>query len=468
MYSQNAGTIFAQEELLGPSPIVPVDVAWLLDLKQATSYPATIDDERIYLPLMDGTLLALTLDTGAQVWSRHRPVHGKLMADNGILIATHEQLVIAFDGANGQHLWTHRFEQSHLTTVISNGWLVIQLRDSTLAALRATDGHEIWRRHIGNNASAEPAISGNRLYLPLETASGGLVSVLELSTGELAWEQPISGVPGPILPLDALFFGASDNFFYRLRLADGNIDWYVRTGGDIYDLPAVDEERVYFTSLDNIVRALDRQNGAQRWRMPLQGRPETGPIRVDNSLVLSGLSPNIQMFHTETGRPIGRFTAGNELAMPPHHVQREKHDDNRTVLLTRTGELTVLAPATGPEQLSPEVPLHPILPSPSRIPHTQILFTKSFLPPSDPPIFHARRFTVQVAVYDKFSAARDAVGQLREQGYPAFMTSSRRTRVGTLQRIRIGQSLGHGHAMRLIEQLEFDGITDARLIATAN
>ena len=391
------------------------------------------------------------------------------MIDNGILIATHEQLLIAFDSASGALLWTHRFDQPRVTAVISNGWLIVQLRDSTLAAFRAVDGQEIWRRRISHNSSSAPAISGSRIYLSLATASGGLVSVLELTTGEFVWEQPISGVPGPILALDALFFGATDNFFYRLRLTDGRVDWHVRTGGDIYGLPAVDEERVYFTALDNFVRALDRQNGAQRWRMPLQGRPETGPIRVENSLVLSGLAPNVLIFHTETGRPMGRFTADNELAMPPHHVQRENQADNRTVLLTRSGELTVLAPASGPEQLSAEFPLHPALPAPNVIPHNQVPLLNTLLfSPSGPPIYHGRRFTVQVAIYDQSSAAQEAVNSLREQGYPAFSSTSRRTRLGLLHRIRIGQSVGHGQAMELIERLHADGLTDARLITTTN
>ena len=469
MGSSYTAEVLAQEELLGPSPIVPVDIAWLLDLKQPASRLPAIDDDRIFIPLVDGTLLALNLDTGAQVWSRHRPVHGDLIVDNGILIATYEQLLIAFDAPSGRLLWTHRLDQRRITTpTISNGWLVVTLRDTTLVAFRATDGQELWRQQLGLTASANPSISGGRLYIPLEGDSGGAVRALDLSTGNYVWEQTLTGIPGPILALDAIFVGATDNFFYRLRLDDGRVDWYVRTGGDIYGLPAIDEERVYVTSLDNIVRALDRENGAQRWRMPLQGRPESGPIRVENSLVLSGLAPNIQMFHTETGRPMGRLTADNELAMPLQHIQREKPEKNRTVLLTRAGELMVLKSATGPQQLSAQFPLHPILPAPNVIPHNEHPFLVQPLLPSSPPIYHARRFTVQVAIYGRSAAAQAAVSMLRDKGYPAFLTAGRRSRLGTLQRVRIGHSLGHGHAMRIIEQLHVDGITDARLITTTN
>ena len=468
-FSSTAKVFAQEEELLGPSPILPVDIAWLLDLKQATSRQPLIDDERIYLPLVDGTLLALNLDTGAQVWSRHRPIQADLLTDNGILIALYDQLLIAFDSSSGRLLWTHRYDHPPLTTpVIKQGWLVVQLRDATLVMLRAIDGQELWRRPFEQRASTAPTISGRQIFVPLETDTGGLVTALELENGALLWEQPITGVPGSILALDAVFVGATDNFFYRLRLEDGRIDWHFRTGGDIFGLPAVDEERVYFTALDNIVRALDRQNGAQRWRMPLQGRPESGPVRVQDSLVLSGLSPNVQLFHTETGRPMGRFSADTELAMPPQHVQRDNPERNRTVLLTRTGELTVLAPATGPQQLSVAFPLHPVLPVPVAIPHNEISFLNDLLPPAKPPTYHARRFTVQVAIYDQSAVAQESVSMLRELGYPAFENVSRRTRIGTLRRIRIGHSLGHGQAMQLIEQLHADGIADARLITTQN
>ena len=90
------------------------------------------------------------------------------------------------------------------------------------------------------------------------------------------------------------------------------------------------------------------------------------------------------------------------------------------------------------------------------------------LAPASPPVYHGRRFTVQVAIYDQASVAQEAVATLRELGYPAFERASRRSRVGTLRRIRIGQSLGHGQAMRLIEQLHVDGIADARLFTTEN
>ena len=65
----------------GPSPFFPVDIAWELDLAQGLTYPPAFDDERLTLPLRDGTLLTLNVRTGQQVWSRQRPVDSAPVSD---------------------------------------------------------------------------------------------------------------------------------------------------------------------------------------------------------------------------------------------------------------------------------------------------------------------------------------------------------------------------------------------------
>ena len=112
------------------------------------------------------------------------------------------------------------------------------------------------------------------MYVSLD--NGGVVALSHM-TGAVVWEQRLDGAPNQILPLDDLFVGATDNHFYRLSRLDGSIKWSVRTGGDIVGLPAVDETRVYFSSLDNMLYALNRRSGVQQWREPLAARPTAGP-----------------------------------------------------------------------------------------------------------------------------------------------------------------------------------------------
>ena len=78
--------------------------------------------------------------------------------------------------------------------------------------------------------------------------------------------------------------------------------WRWRTGGDIVGRAAVDERRVMFVSLDNILRALDRESGVQQWRRPLAGRPTSGPQIVDDMVLVSGVSPVLRAFNIGEGR----------------------------------------------------------------------------------------------------------------------------------------------------------------------
>ncbi len=453
----------AQDAAIGPSPVLPVDVAWELDLEQGLTHAPGFDDTRVYIPLRDGTLLALLLRTGQHVWARHRPVDQAPVAGDGLLVLSAGQQLIGIRAGDGRLLWTHRLDAPITAPLLwTGGWLIVALEDGALVVFRGVDGVEMWRRDLGSTVAVRPTIAGGRVYASL---SDGRVTVHELSTGVLAWERQLTGTPQHILPLDAVFVGSTDNFFYRLSLTDGREEWYSRTGGDIIGAPAVDEERVYFASLDNILRALDRRSGVQQWRQPLDGRPSTGPIRFESALVVAGLSPTIQLFDTETGLPAGRFIAPDELAAPPHLVPPPDDEAPRMALLvTGDGDVMALTTASGPPRLDSRFPPHPLLPYPDRLALDDIAAWYTLAPPPPPPVAHARRFTVQVAIFDSITRAEQLAQQLRDDGYPAFVLTGRRTRVGRLHRVRIGRALGHGDAARLIGRLAADGPVDARIL----
>ena len=103
---------------------------------------------------------------------------------------------------------------------------------------------------------------------------------------------------------------------------DGAVAWRWRTGADVIGVPVVDDARVYFVSLDNVLRALDRESGAQRWKRALPLRPTRGPVAAGATLLVSGLSPTLRAFNMKDGAPAGEVAGGGELAAPPLCVER--------------------------------------------------------------------------------------------------------------------------------------------------
>jgi len=185
-------------------------------------------------------------------------------------------------------------------------------------ALRATDGQVVWQRELRSPAHAPPALAADRVYVP--TTDGRIVA-LRIADGTPIWERRVGGSPNEILAQgDRLYAGSTDDFFYCLLTRDGQIDWRWRTGGDVIGQPVADDRRVYFVSLDNVLRALHRVSGGQEWMRPLPIRPTSGPALVGSTVAVAGQSPTIRTFNAKDGAPASDINAGAEVAAAPHVV----------------------------------------------------------------------------------------------------------------------------------------------------
>lgn len=359
------------EETAAP-PVLPADVAWTLEFETGPLHAPAWDAETAYVTLRNGRLSAVELHSGEILWSVEQP------ADQPPVVG--EQLVVVADGAqltarrvtDGLPHWTLSFETAIAAPLVFVGdWLVTATAGGGLFALQGRDGNTVWRRQIGTTSGVRPSIVGDRLYVSLDD---GRVVALELVTGEVLWESPLGGQPQGVLASEAVFVGSTDRHLYRLALSDGDHDWYWRAGGGIVGMPAVDEERVYFTARDNVLRALDRRNGARRWRSFLDSRPTSGPVLAGSLLLVTGVSESAFFFDAESGAPAGRYDAPGELAAPPHLIPPpEAVEDGappvlpHLALITTDGRLVALTAPEGPPRIAISFPPHPLLPLPDRL-----------------------------------------------------------------------------------------------------
>ena len=348
-----------------PSYLLPVDAAWTSVLDGSPRHPLAFDCERAYAALRTDRLVALDLATGEQIWTVDQRLDHPPVAGDGVVAGVSGSSVSGRRASDGTLLWNAHFDSRIVAPPLWNtGWLVVGTGAGQIVALRGFDGRELWRRTLNSTPTVRPAIAGDRLFVPL---ADGRVVVLDLGTGAVVWERELTGRPQGILVLDALYVGSTDNHLYRLRLADGGIDWYWRTGGDIVGTPIADLERVYFSARDNVLYALDRRSGARRWRRPLPGRPADGPLRVGPVVVVAGISPTIDLFDGETGLSRGRYLASGELAAMPYVVPDARPPLPHIVLVTGAGNVIGLAAAGAPPRLSFGLPPEPFLPRPTAL-----------------------------------------------------------------------------------------------------
>jgi eukaryotic-like serine/threonine-protein kinase len=302
-----------------PFALLPPRVIWTLALNSPLTVPPAFDAERAYFGIDGERLVAYTIADGAQLWLvSARPLTQPAAGDDLVFCVEPDELV-ARRVSDGSVAWRQPLSDALSAPVVwHGGWLIAVTAKGSALMYRATDGQLLWQREIGSPAHAPPAAAVDRLYIP---TGDGRVVALRVDTGEPVWDRRLGGPANDVLVLDdRLYVGSMDNFLYCLMTKDGRVDWKWQTGGDVIGVPAFDDRHVYFVSLDNLLRSLDRVSGAQQWMKPLPVRPVWGPLKVVDRLFVGGQSATVHAFSLRDGRPDGQLDAGAELDAAPHNV----------------------------------------------------------------------------------------------------------------------------------------------------
>lgn len=294
-------------------------MVWRLALNNQLSAAPTYDSTRAYFPIDGDRIVAYTLATGVHEWSVSARPQMEPVAGEGLLFVVEPDLLTARRAADGTVAWQLPFgETLAVRPIWDNGWLVVATIGGTILAFRGSDGALMWRRDLGSPAHAPPALAFDRMYVPTED---GRVVAVRVDTGTPVWQRRLGGAPNDIVALaERLFVGSKDNFLYCLDTKDGRIEWRWRTGGDVIGLPVVDDDTVYFVSLDNLLRALARKSGVQRWVRALPLRPTAGPLKSGDTLVVAGIAPTLRSYRAKDGAPAGDLPTDGELAAPPRLI----------------------------------------------------------------------------------------------------------------------------------------------------
>jgi len=317
-----------------PLALFPPRSVWTLALNSQLTVPPAFDATHAYFGISDDRFVAYTLADGSQQWLVSARSATTPAVGDGRLFMIEPEALVAHRVSDGSVDWVRKLPATATVPPIwQMGWLVVATTNGSLLSYRASDGDLIWQHDLGSPAHATLAIAGDRVYV--STADGRVVA-LRVETGEPVWERRLGGPASDVLALDdRVYVGSTDNFLYCLLTKDGRVDWRWRTGGDVIGVPAVDDHYVYFVSLDNVLRGLNRITGTQQWMRTLPVRPVWGPVRVVNQLLVGGQSPVLQAYNTKDGTPAGTIDGGADIAAPPHIVEDDSSPAPTVVVVTR-------------------------------------------------------------------------------------------------------------------------------------
>ncbi|HXG54750.1 MAG TPA: PQQ-binding-like beta-propeller repeat protein [Vicinamibacterales bacterium] len=299
----------APEFLLeAPSPI-----RWAVPMASAPMRPPVIAGGRVFVTSLPGILSAHDLIDGHQFWSEEMSPDHPVVADVERVYVAAGEAVHALRAQDRAVAWRTPTGTLTAPPLGSDGWVIVAPAGRTVA-LRAADGAVVWSRENGTQR-VRPALAGDTLIVAL---TDGRIQALDLKSGNTKWERRLGGIPAEALVVgDRVYVGASDKYFYCLKLASGSIDWRIRVGAALSGTPTSDGDRVYFTALDNLVRAVTRVSGAQLWQRGVPFRPFSGPMVAGGSVLVAGPVSALRLLHERTGRDVRTIAFPEPLVNAP-------------------------------------------------------------------------------------------------------------------------------------------------------
>lgn len=308
-----------------------------------------MDADRVYIPIQPEEIQALDRATGAKVWKRNiESARPPVLHDDVLFVAASDE-IHALDPATGGQKWRTSFEKPMISPLVSSGEILVAVFDpGDVIAFAADDGRTVWTRALGAASRHAPVSDGTRLFFALDDSR---IVALAVADGARAWELKLDGMLSqPSVARDRVFVGSTNNSLYALDNEKGRLAWRWRSGGDVVGESAGLKDRIYYASLDNVLRAVNRGSGNQQWIRQIATRPVLPPRTLggepdyEEIVVLVGVTSEIDAFVAKDGLPAGIYVPPSDLLGAPLIDPELKPYRVAMVVITRDGRAIGLRP----------------------------------------------------------------------------------------------------------------------------
>ena len=164
-----------------------------------------------------------------------------------------------------------------------------------------------WSYPAGENPPPLGSVFGGVAYdsdsVYAGTSDGRVISLEatpESEFGRLNWTfpptttEPIGRIwSSPVVSGERVYVTSQDHYLYALDAATGEQVWKFRAGAMLAGKPTVHANSVYVGSFDQKLYALDAATGAKKWEFTAQGWLWDGPAVLDDTLYFGDLSGHL-------------------------------------------------------------------------------------------------------------------------------------------------------------------------------
>jgi outer membrane protein assembly factor BamB len=301
----------------------PLTVRWRYQSNVTLNLTPAFDNERVYLPLAGGALVALKAKDGQLFWRTE--IGGELSAspvadENAIYVASETVgqpnapagALRALGREGGVTQWmTPLVRPLRGALTISGGKLFAGGSDGRAYAFDKLTGGVLWSIPFQSSFAGQPVNKAGKVYFGSED---GTLLALEETTGRVLWRYRTKGaVRGPVAVAgNSVFFGSGDGYVYAVSGDKGRLKWRKRTGAGVEAVVLV-QDALLAASLDNFAYLLDL-DGSQLWKKQLPGRISAQPLTLAEAALFTPLSSSAGVvLGLKDGKQINSLPTEDEL-----------------------------------------------------------------------------------------------------------------------------------------------------------
>ena len=324
----------------GPGPVpgesadITGRVKWTFETsEQIVSTPA-VKGGILYLTTHDNRVVALDAATGDLIWEHDtggRVYSSPAVAGDLVFFGAPNGRVIALDASSGAMRWEFvTGEGSNVgSPIVKDGVVYIGSVDGNIYALDALTGKKQWSHATRDWITNTPVLSDNILVV---ASLDGRVTMYDTDTGKRrfsfrGFNREVIG--SPIIVEDSIYVPYYSGILrsvnlkekevlfasrlYRLRLQlwlwrMGNhpgllkgVDRTFRLGSEITTTPAADEDKIYVSTHDGRLHAIDIQTGDHRWIFDSGSYGLSTPTLVENTVLVGDGTGKLYAVDVESG-----------------------------------------------------------------------------------------------------------------------------------------------------------------------
>ena len=301
----------------------PLTVRWKYESAVTLNLTPAFDDERIYLPLAGGTIVALKAKDGQLYW--RSDLGGELSAspaadETAIYVASETVgqanasagALRALGREGGVTQWmTPLVKPLRGALAISGGKLFAGGSDGRAYAFDKRTGGVLWSIPFSSPFNGQPVSNAGKVYFGSED---GTLLALEETTGRVLWRYKTKGaVRGPVAVSGSnVFFGSGDGYIYAVSNDKGRLKWRKRTGAGV-EAVVLAGDSLLAASLDNFAYLLNLK-GSMLWKKLLPGRISAQPLTVEETALFTPLSSSAGVvLALRDGKQINSLPTDDEL-----------------------------------------------------------------------------------------------------------------------------------------------------------